>query len=223
MTSSSNYSPTTSEAILSAERLIQLSNEPFAIVPTVKEAFEISKRFNIPLYPKYSFYWDSISIDEALLLKEKISKQYQNADIDSKEISCPFHLPIDDPTLKDIVERLGITHSVINENDIIEINSFDQVYSLIRLLVHEPLMKTDTHIVISSSIASMSYGTEIKDTNNFISKISGIDIKPKFASSIAVRVGRPEKAAERKMKPPVHALFPIGYKGGATRDILKAS
>ena len=122
LTSSSNYSPTTSEAILSAERLIQLSNEPFAIVPTVKEAFEISKRFNIPLYPKYSFYWDSISIDEALLLKEKISKQYQNADIDSKEISCPFHLPIDDPTLKDIVERLGITHSVINENDIIEIN-----------------------------------------------------------------------------------------------------
>ena len=223
LTSSSNYSPTTSEAILSAERLIQLSNEPFAIVPTVKEAFEISKRFNIPLYPKYSFYWDSISIDEALLLKEKISKQYQNADIDSKEIPCPFHLPIDDPTLKDIVERLGITHSVINENDIIEINSFDQVYSLIRLLVHEPLMKTDTHIVIPSSIASMSYGTEIKDTNNFISKISGIDIKPKFASSIAVRVGRPEKAAERKMKPPVHTLFPIGYKGGATRDILKAA
>jgi DNA polymerase II large subunit len=46
---------------------------------------------------------------------------------------------------------------------------------------------------------------------------------PKFASSIAVRVGRPEKAAERKMKPPVHVLFPIGSKGGPTRDILKAS
>ena len=45
---------------------------------------------------------------------------------------------------------------------------------------------------------------------------------PKFASSIAVRVGRPEKAAERKMKPPVHVLFPVGSKGGATRDILKA-
>jgi DNA polymerase II large subunit len=44
---------------------------------------------------------------------------------------------------------------------------------------------------------------------------------PKFASSIAVRVGRPEKAAERKMKPPVHVLFPIGSKGGSTRDILR--
>jgi DNA polymerase II large subunit len=44
----------------------------------------------------------------------------------------------------------------------------------------------------------------------------------KLASSIAVRVGRPEKAAERKMKPPVHVLFPIGVKGGATRDIIKA-
>src|ERR687886_614408 len=122
LTSPSNYSHTHSEAILSAERLIQLSNEPFVVVPTVKEAFEISKRFNIPLHPKYSFYWDSISIEEALLLKEKISKQYQNTDTDRKEISFPFHLPIDDPTLKDIVERLGVIHSVINENDIIEFN-----------------------------------------------------------------------------------------------------
>ena len=61
-----------------------------------------------------------------------------------------------------------------------------------------------------------------KDVVEFISKISGVEIKSKFASSIAVRVGRPEKAPERKMKPPVHVLFPIGSRGGATRDILKA-
>ena len=35
-------------------------------------------------------------------------------------------------------------------------------------------------------------------------------------------MGRPEKAADRKMKPPVHVLFPIGTNGGPTRDILKA-
>ena len=70
-----------------------------------------------------------------------------------------------------------------------------------------------------------SIRSNIEDTKNaieFVSKISGVTLMPKFASSIAVRVGRPEKAAERKMKPPVHVLFPVGSKGGATRDLLKA-
>ncbi|MCI0423850.1 MAG: DNA polymerase II large subunit, partial [Acidobacteria bacterium] len=61
-----------------------------------------------------------------------------------------------------------------------------------------------------------------KDAIEFVSNASGIAIAPKFSSTIAVRVGRPEKAAERKMKPPVHVLFPVGAKGGATRDIMKA-
>jgi len=56
-----------------------------------------------------------------------------------------------------------------------------------------------------------------------ISRASGIEIRPKSSASIGVRIGRPEKAAARQMKPPVHALFPVGRKGGMTRDLLKAS
>src|SRR5579864_9328659 len=56
-----------------------------------------------------------------------------------------------------------------------------------------------------------------------ITKSSGIKIPNKFSTSIGVRVGRPEKAALRKMKPPVHTLFPVGNKGGASRDLLKAA
>jgi DNA polymerase II large subunit len=36
-------------------------------------------------------------------------------------------------------------------------------------------------------------------------------------------MGRPEKARERKMKPPVHALFPIGGSGGAQRLVKEAA
>ena len=60
---------------MTKEKLMQLSKEPFTTVPTVEEAFTISKWLNIPLHPKYSFYWDSISIDEVLLLKEKFAEQ----------------------------------------------------------------------------------------------------------------------------------------------------
>ena len=56
-----------------------------------------------------------------------------------------------------------------------------------------------------------------------ISESSGIQIRNKFSTSIGVRIGRPEKAAARQMKPPTHVLFPVGNKGGSTRDLLKAS
>ena len=56
-----------------------------------------------------------------------------------------------------------------------------------------------------------------------ISDSSQIIIKNKSSTSIGVRIGRPEKAAARQMKPPTHVLFPISDKGGPTRDLLKAS
>jgi DNA polymerase II large subunit len=105
-----------------------------------------------------------------------------------------------DAKLKDILERLGAAHSI--SNDRIRLDDSDQALSLRRLL--------------SGPVV------EAEDTIEFVSNSSGVKVMPRFASTIAVRVGRPEKAAERKMKPPVHVLFPVGPNGGATRDILKA-
>jgi DNA polymerase II large subunit len=202
---------------INKERLIRLSKDPFTFFPTVEEAFEISKKFDIPLHPKYSFYWDSINIDEVLLLKEKfcIQKHENPSSLSSNNTSSDTYLlSLDyDPTIKDILERLGVIHSVKNEDNAIKINSQDQSYSLTRLLSLLP----------SSQSAAVENMDDITDVCEFISITSGIKVRRKFASSVAVRVGRPEKAAERKMKPPVHVLFPIGSKGGATRDILKAA
>jgi DNA polymerase II large subunit len=208
---------------MTKEKLMQFSNEPFTTIPTVDEAFIISKCLSIPLHPKYSFYWDSITIDEVLLLKEKFAEQQicpqqKNVDKDKKSNCFSFSLHNNDPKLKDILERLGVIHSIKNGNKDIEIDNIDQAYSLTKLLL-EPVSKT-TKKTLSDPIVEMSIKT--KEVVEFISKISGVEIKSKFASSIAVRVGRPEKAAERKMKPPVHVLFPIGSRGGVTRDILKA-
>jgi DNA polymerase II large subunit len=218
------------------ERLIQLSKDPFTIFPTVEEAFEISKKFDIPLHPKYSFYWDSINIDEVLLLKEKFCIQnQQNPSLSNNKNSSDIYLlSLDyDPSTKDILERLGVIHSVKNGDNTIEINSQDQSYSLTRLLLLSSQSAAIEDMDITKRISSsLSYATTTNNNNNsiktidvieFISITSGIEVRRKFASSVAVRVGRPEKAAERKMKPPVHVLFPIGSKGGATRDILKAA
>ena len=163
------------------ERLIQLAENPL-IVPAVEEAFGISK-LGLPLHPKYSFYWDTVGLDEALYLKDRLDD------------SMPH-----DAKLKDVLERLGVAHSIADGR--IRLDDSSQALSLRRLLAG-PLV-------------------EARDATEFVTKSSGVHVMPKFASTIAVRVGRPEKAAERKMKPPVHVLFPVGPKGGATRDIMKA-
>jgi DNA polymerase II large subunit len=107
-----------------------------------------------------------------------------------------------DPALKAILEKLGVAHRIAGDNRL-AMDDPDQAGSLSRLLSGPAVV-------------------EAKDAVELVTKSSGITVMPKFASSIAVRVGRPEKASERKMKPPVHSLFPIGMKGGMTRDIIKA-
>jgi DNA polymerase II large subunit len=166
------------------DRLVQLVENPPIIPPKVDEAFEISIKLGIPLHPRYSFYFDVITLQELLYLKDRLED-----------------LP-NDPQLKTILEKLGVSHSFAS-NDKILLDDPSQAKSLSRLLS----------------------GPTVEGTKNaieFVTKSSGIAVMSKFSSSIGVRVGRPEKAAERKMKPPVHVLFPIGLKGGATRDIIKA-
>jgi DNA polymerase II large subunit len=168
-------------------RLAQLAENPMEIIPDVEEAFEISEKFAIPLHPRYSFYWEAVSVSDTLYLKEMISTSgaLQN-----------------EPRLKDTLERLGVEHSIVNASIVLDDES--QKASLQRLLGGE-------------------VKDECKDAPELVFRTSGgIKVAPKFASTIAVRVGRPEKASERRMKPPIHVLFPVGAKGGATRDILKA-
>ncbi|HEV2875867.1 MAG TPA: DNA polymerase II large subunit [Nitrososphaeraceae archaeon] len=197
---------------INLKRIVQLVEEPLIIFPTVKEAFEISRMYHVPLHPRYSFYWESVSIDEVLLLKDQLVTSKQNNN-DIVSVNLTYN-----PELKDILERLGVVHSV--ENGSIRISNTDQIYALRSLLLESKPYS------IADSRTSRSISPESPETNDilgFISRISGVEVMSKFASSIAVRVGRPEKAAERKMKPPVHVLFPVGTKGGATRDILKAA
>ncbi|MDP8887580.1 MAG: DNA polymerase II large subunit [Thermoproteota archaeon] len=172
---------------LDIKRLIQIA-ENSLVLPSVDEAFEISKKLGLALHPKYSFYWDSLTVEEVLYLKDRLSS----------DMPLSF-----DTKLKDILERLGVIHSITRDQKKICIDDNNQATSLSRILDGLPTVESDSAI-------------------EFVNKTSGILVMSKFSSAIAVRVGRPEKAAERKMKPPVHVLFPIGAKGGSTRDILKA-
>ena len=177
-----------SDNIPDRHRLVEFARD-WSTAPSLSEALQISEGLGLPLHPRYLLYWDSITPVDAICLAENLRQ------------SGPGTMPFDEK-LKDILERLGVYHSVADGS--IVFDDADQETVLRRLLREPPGQAGDTLALVTQ----MS---------------GGIIIMRKFASSVAVRVGRPEKAAERKMKPPVHVLFPIGNSGGATRDILKAS
>jgi DNA polymerase II large subunit len=157
--------------------------------PNFEEALEISLNLQIPLHPKYLFYWETVSITELKQLLQPLK-------IQDNTISYPI-------THKQILEKLAVPHQIVDNEIILEENEAQIFY---QLLLANPLKLEGSDTVLQ-----------------IITKSSGIKIRPKFSASIGVRIGRPEKAAPRLMKPPVHTLFPVGDKGGSTRDLLKAS
>lgn len=200
-----------------SQRLIELTHYPLEKRPSVTEAFKISQHFDIPFYPGYVFYWSVLTEDEFNNLIIKLVE-------DKEQIkNTNGKLFTNDPILKEIFEKLGISHSLSFDNSKIRIDDPDQLYILImlreRCLKYGPDLDKFLRSMIPSDFDPNHIKMHILDR---VSKLLKVSIKEKFSSSIAVRVGRPEKAADRKMKPPVHVLFPIGTNGGPTRDILKA-
>ncbi len=155
--------------------------------PNLDEALKISLDFQIPLYPKFLYFWDQIS---PLELSQILHPKKLNED------SIEFSLNV-----KKILEKLGVPH-LQKDSLVLEENEAKIFYNL---LYRNPLIINDSSVP------------------KIISKSSGIPIRNKSSTSIGVRIGRPEKAAARQMKPPTHVLFPISDKGGPTRDLLKAS
>ena len=178
-------------------------------------------------------------------LKEKLTKYEPNDDSllrflqktpsldDALKLSIDFHIPLhpkylyfwDQISTEELQNLLQPT--LINENSIEY--SLEQKKILEKLGV--PHIKNNNTIILEDQEAKIFFNLlfrnnlEIFDASvpTIITKSSRIEIRNKFSTSIGVRIGRPEKAAPRLMKPPTHVLFPISDKGGPTRDLLKAS
>src|SRR5581483_11855533 len=84
---------------------------------------------------------------------------------------------------KEILEKLGVPHEVAGDALFLKDN---EARIFFYLLFRKPVQ--------------LEKELSVPD---IITKSSGIKIHPKFSTSIGVRVGRPEKASLRKMKPPV--------------------
>jgi DNA polymerase II large subunit len=200
------------------KRLVELAQYPLEKKPSLTEALQISQQFDLPLYPGYVFYWSALTLDEfSILITRLLENKEKIKDTNEEKFIT------NDSELKKIFEKLGIFHSLCLDDSKIRIDDPDQLYILSILVARCIEYGSNLDNFLKSTVPSNSDPNYVKThILDCISKLLNVSIKEKFSSSIAVRVGRPEKAADRKMKPPVHVLFPIGTNGGPTRDILKA-
>ena len=77
-------------------------------------------------------------------------------------------------------------------------------------------------IILERCLALTSGEPDDFDTSlELVCKLSGLDIRDKAPVHIGARMGRPEKAKERRMSPLIHGLFPVGQDGGSQRNLMK--
>lgn len=160
-----------------------------------KEAFELSRKYGVPLHPKYTYFYHDVSCYDLNELRSWLYKKY-----DSSMAGTDLILDIESP--KRILEVLGVPHRIQNNKIVIDADHAD---ALINTLT-EPL---DTEKDLT--------------TLETLNEVSPVEIMAKAPTYIGARVGRPEKTKERKMKPAPHALFPIGTNGGIRRNIIDAA
>ncbi|MEM2673429.1 MAG: DNA polymerase II large subunit [Candidatus Bathyarchaeia archaeon] len=175
-------------------------DDPFSTKPSVQEAILLSKSLKIPLHPSYTYFWSNVSAES--LEKIRAWLLHSNINVENgliTEIRGSFNIEI-----KEILEEICIPHKVCSDNIVIE--GSDAHAFAFSLGVHNP------QAGVSANLPTLE--------NLF--RISGLIIRDKAPSFVGARMGRPEKAKEREMKPPVHVLFPVGLSGGAQRDLMKA-
>ncbi len=192
-----NYFTYIEQLGINPKRLTEILENSLQVKPTSAEAWVISEKLKVPLHPKHLYFWDLLSPREILLLRDVFP-----AVTSDNGFSIRYR---NDLQIKEILETLCIEHSI--EDGFLVLKG-DAVHNISKTLaLGKPLVDFSGW----------------KDVNEYLSMICGVKIMRKSSTLVGVRVGRPEKAMMRSMKPPVHVLFPVGLKGGLMRDLIAAS
>jgi DNA polymerase II large subunit len=177
-----------------------------------REALSFSDRYNVPMHPRYTYDYADVGADDLDDLRNRIA----GGKIDPAEPSLFDVKSVEMVKVvggKDItqaVERLCIAHREADESITIEGDDAQSIIASLGLSEGEMVsLKTAAKTIENNS------GLEFANANAPF-KIM------KRSTRIGARIGRPEKAKERLMKPAPNVLFPIGENGGKERNISKA-
>jgi DNA polymerase II large subunit len=170
-----------------------------------EESVVISKKYKIPLYPKYIYYWTEISKEEFLGLIDWLKYSW----VDEKLI-LPWTKSDRERFIlgKRALELLGVSHEATIEN--IVLNKIDSKAFLLNLGINLDIFKEKTFL--RENIEKIALGGE--SVLEIINKNCNFEIKDKAGDFVGARMGRPEKAKLRKIPGSPNSLFVVGKEGG---------
>lgn len=171
---------------------------PLTIRPTPDQAMHISKSLGVPLHPRYLYRWLAASKDEVSLLRDHILQKH----VVKEEDGVSFITIPSKASIKAVLERIGIPHIPIKGLKL-------------RLL-------DDTMTILVQLGDANAKGKGV-DALEYLNSLCEVELRNKVGFSIGARMGRPEKALVRKMRPPVQALFPVGRAMGTERNIQRVA
>jgi len=181
-------------------RLQAFLDNPWSAKPNAKEAITLSRMLKVPLHPLHTYLWSSILSEELGLLRHWVL----SSEIESEDGLVSQIEGGRDEYVKRILEKICVPHWIAGDKILVE---GDDARSLAYSLgFHSPTKEIEP-------TATPIYN---------VAQLSGLIVRDKGSAFIGARVGRPEKAKRREMKPPVNVLFPVGLSGGSQRNLVKA-
>jgi len=158
---------------------------------------------DVPLHPSYTLFWSSLcNVQEVELLRNWITScevLYENSYV------CKILGATNEDTTR-LLRRILIPHKLIDDKILLE-GENAAVFAMCLGIC--PSKTVDI--------------TQVKNVMDAISMLAGIQVKDKAPTYVGGRMGRPEKAKRRDMRPAVHVLFPVNLAGGTHRDLLEAA
>jgi len=193
-----------SEALnIAAERLEAFVEDPFINKPNIKETIALSSMLHIPLHPAFTFFWSNLSSTEELKL---LRNWLLNCEIQTEGGNVRKIVGETDVSVKHALEMICLPHKMLDGKIIV---ADEDAYAFAFCLGHG----TSCNIDVSCP----------KTVLETLRSLSGVQVREKAPTLIGARMGRPEKAKRREMKPLVHVLFPVGLVGGSQRDMVEAA
>ncbi|XRP96809.1 DNA-directed DNA polymerase II large subunit [Methanocaldococcus sp. 16A] len=178
--------------------------------PKPEEAVKFALKTKTPLHPRFTYHWHDVGKEDIILLRNWLLKGKED-NFEGKNVWIVDLETEEDKKAKRILELIGCCHLVRGKNVIIE-----EYYPLLYSLGFDVENKKDLIENIDEFLKSA------KNSMHLINLLAPFEVRRNTYVYVGARMGRPEKAAPRKMKPPVNGLFPIGNAGGQVRLINKA-
>ena len=188
---------------VSVEKLQGFLSDPFNNKPTIKEAVQLCLRLGVPLHPIFSFFWSSLSDVTDV---ETLRKWLMSSKIDTDGLLACKILEEADEIVVGLMRKVLVPHKFVEGKVLIEGEEAAAFAFSLGFGNEKTVDITKAACVVDA-----------------VSLLSGVQIKDKAPTYVGGRMGRPEKAKKRDMRPAVHVLFPVSLAGGSHRDLLEAA